>query len=58
MRFTGLCAFHAGIVPEQPTLTSHGCIHLTEEMAQELYRLCSIGTPVYIYSSTPKNPVK
>lgn len=53
MKFTDLCAFHEGIVPEVPTLTSHGCIHLTHEVAEELYRLCPDGTPVIIYSKTP-----
>lgn len=53
MRFTELCAFHEGIVPDPPALTSHGCIHLTREDAETIYRLCREGTPVTILAHTP-----
>lgn len=52
MRFTELCAFHEGIVPEEPTLTSHGCVHLTPEVAEELFAICPEGTPVKILATS------
>lgn len=52
MKFTELCAFHEGIVPEPPTLTSHGCVHLTPPVAEELFALCPEGMPVRILSTT------
>lgn len=54
MKFTELCAFHEGIVPEEPTLTSHGCIHLTPDVARELFELCGEGTKVDIHDQTPE----
>lgn len=48
MWFSGSCAFHEGLVPDPPLLTSHGCIHLPPEIARELYALCPVGTPVSI----------
>ncbi len=50
MWFSGSCAFHEGEVPDPPMLSSHGCIHLPNEIAKELYALCPEGTPVKVES--------
>ena len=48
MHFTGYCAFHEGFVPNPPSRASHGCIRLTPEVAELLFRLCPVGTPVVV----------
>ena len=39
---------HAGPIPRPGTPASHGCIRLPDEMAQKLFALVKIGTPVEI----------
>lgn len=48
MHFTGYCAFHEGEVPYPPRKTSHGCIHLTPDISEILFRICPVGTPVSV----------
>lgn len=48
MWFSGSCALHEGEVPDPPMLASHGCIHLPQEVARELYELCPVGMTVTV----------
>jgi L,D-transpeptidase ErfK/SrfK len=35
---------------------SHGCIRMQDEMLEQVYQAATIGTPVYIFESTPPSP--
>lgn len=48
MRINGPIGMHAGYIPEPGQPASHGCIRLPKEMAQILFRVTRIGTPVKV----------
>lgn len=48
MHFSGYCALHEGFVPDPPQRVSHGCVRLTPDVAELLFRLCPVGTPVVV----------
>lgn len=54
MRLTGYgMGMHAGHIPNPGRPASHGCIRLPAEMAEILYNVVEIGTPVVITGNTP-----
>lgn len=55
MRLTGYgMGMHAGHIPHPGRPASHGCIRLPREMAEILYDVVKIGTPVTITGRTPQ----
>jgi lipoprotein-anchoring transpeptidase ErfK/SrfK len=42
---------HAGVIPRPGRPASHGCIRLPREMAERLFEIAPIGTPVTIVDS-------
>ena len=55
MRLTsGGVGMHAGEIPNPGMPASHGCIRLPAEMAEKLYEVVEVGTPVTITGSAPQ----
>jgi hypothetical protein len=55
MRLTNYgIGMHAGPIPNPGHPASHGCIRLPAEMAEKLFSIVEIGTPVLIRSSIPQ----
>jgi len=48
MRVNGAIGMHAGPIPDPGSPASHGCIRLPREMAEILFGVAEIGTPVRI----------
>lgn len=48
MRITGPIGMHAGHIPNPGDPASHGCIRLPEPMAEKLFDITKLGTPVQV----------
>ena len=48
MRFNGAIGMHAGPIPNPGSPASHGCVRLPPGMAEILFGLAEIGTPVRV----------
>ena len=48
MRFNGPIGMHAGFLPNPGQPASHGCVRLPREMAEILFGVSVIGTPVKV----------
>jgi len=48
MRVNGAIGMHAGPIPNPGSPASHGCIRLPREMAEILFGVAQVGTPVQI----------
>ena len=48
MRFNGAIGMHAGHIPNPGSPASHGCVRLPPGMAEILFGLAEIGTPVRV----------
>ncbi|MDB6136258.1 MAG: hypothetical protein JWM59_4501 [Verrucomicrobiales bacterium] len=48
MRIKGAIGMHAGHIPNPGDPASHGCIRLPKEMAQTLFNIAPLGTPVRV----------
>lgn len=48
MRFNGPIGMHAGYIPNPGQPASHGCVRLPREMAEILFGVTVIGTPVKV----------
>lgn len=48
MRISGAIGMHAGHIPNPGDPASHGCIRLPKQMAETLFSLTEVGTPVKV----------
>ncbi len=48
MRINGAIGMHAGPIPYPGSPASHGCIRLPQEMAEILFGVTTVGTPVRV----------
>lgn len=48
MRVNGAIGMHAGPIPNPGSPASHGCIRLPRDMAEILFKVAEVGTPVRI----------
>jgi hypothetical protein len=52
MQFAPGIGLHAGYLPGYPA--SHGCVRMPEEYAVAFFRAISIGTPITVFGSAPR----
>jgi lipoprotein-anchoring transpeptidase ErfK/SrfK len=55
MNFAPGIGLHAGYLPGYPA--SHGCVRMPEEKAIAFFHAVSVGTPVTVFGTTPRNRV-
>jgi hypothetical protein len=55
MQFAPGIGMHAGYLPGYPA--SHGCVRMPEEKAIAFFNAISVGTPVTVFGTTPRNRV-
>ncbi|MES2709096.1 MAG: L,D-transpeptidase [Verrucomicrobiota bacterium] len=48
MRISGPIGMHAGHIPNPGDPASHGCIRLPQDMAEKLFSITRLGTPVQV----------
>jgi hypothetical protein len=53
MQFAPGFGLHAGYLPGYPA--SHGCVRMPEQKAIAFFQAVSIGTPVTVFGTTPRN---
>jgi L,D-transpeptidase catalytic domain len=53
MQFAPGIGLHAGYLPGYPA--SHGCVRMPEQSAIAFYNAVSVGTPVVVFGSIPRN---
>jgi L,D-transpeptidase catalytic domain len=55
MQFAPGIGMHAGYLPGYPA--SHGCVRMPESKAIAFFQAVSVGTPVTVFGTTPRNRV-
>ena len=55
MNFAPGIGLHAGYLPGYPA--SHGCVRMPESKAIAFFQAVSVGTPVTVFGTTPRNRV-
>jgi lipoprotein-anchoring transpeptidase ErfK/SrfK len=55
MQFAPGIGMHAGYLPGYPA--SHGCVRMPESKAIAFFQAISVGTPVTVFGTTPRNRV-
>jgi lipoprotein-anchoring transpeptidase ErfK/SrfK len=55
MNFAPGIGLHAGYLPGYPA--SHGCVRMPEEKAIAFFNAVSVGTPVTVFGTTPRNRI-
>jgi lipoprotein-anchoring transpeptidase ErfK/SrfK len=55
MNFAPGIGLHAGYLPGYPA--SHGCVRMPENKAIAFFQAVSVGTPVTVFGTTPRNRV-
>jgi lipoprotein-anchoring transpeptidase ErfK/SrfK len=53
MQFAPGVGMHAGYLPGYPA--SHGCVRMPESKAIAFFKAVSVGTPVTVFGTTPRN---
>jgi hypothetical protein len=53
MEFAPGIGLHAGYLPGYPA--SHGCVRMPEQNAIAFFQAVSVGTPVTVFGSIPRN---
>jgi lipoprotein-anchoring transpeptidase ErfK/SrfK len=53
MQFAPGIGMHAGYLPGYPA--SHGCVRMPEQNAIAFFKVVSVGTPVIVFGSIPRN---